>query len=162
MWLVSAKRFALFGLVWLILSRGDSYGLTFGVAAAAGATWLSLFLLPAGSLQVSFLGLLRLLPGFLRSSLLGGIDVARRALHPRLPIKPGWIAYRTKLPPGLPRVSFGSETTLLPGSLVAGGRDDVLYVHVLDTDMGIETNLQAEEERIASVISDSSADGDAV
>jgi hypothetical protein len=48
--------------------------------------------------------MIRLAPGFLRSSLLGGIDVARRALHPRMPLDAGWIAYRTKLPRGLPRV----------------------------------------------------------
>lgn len=43
-------------------------------------------------------------PGFLWRSLLGGIDVAFRAFHPRLPISPAWLVYPVRLSPGTPRV----------------------------------------------------------
>lgn len=151
---VAAKRFVLFGLVWLILSRGDAGGLVFGIVTAAGAAWVSLRLLPPGSGRLSLLGLARMLPAFLRNSVLGGIDVARRALHPRMPLDAGWIAYRTKLSKGLPRVSFGSETSLMPGTLVAGGREDLLYVHCLDRSQDVERNLRTEEARIAAALAE--------
>ena len=102
--LIVAKRLVLFALIWLVLTRADVSGFAFGIVVAAGSTWVSLILLPPGSHRVSIAGMIRLAPGFLRSSLLGGIDVARRALHPRMPLDAGWIAYRTKLPRGLPRV----------------------------------------------------------
>lgn len=152
--LIVAKRLVLFALIWLVLTRADVSGFAFGIVVAAGSTWVSLILLPPGSHRVSIAGMIRLAPGFLRSSLLGGIDVARRALHPRMPLDAGWIAYRTKLPRGLPRVSFGSKTSLLPGSLVAGGRGDVLYVHCLDRGQDVERSLRDEEERIASTLTE--------
>lgn len=149
---VLAKRFVLLALVWLVLSRGDAGGLAFGAVAAAAAAWASVALLPPGRRRVSLRGTVGLVPGFLRSSFLGGVDVAWRALHPRMPLDAGWIAYRTKLPSGLPRVSFGGETSLLPGSLVAGARGDLLYVHCLDRGQDVEGSLRAEERRIAAVI----------
>ncbi|MGE4340296.1 MAG: Na+/H+ antiporter subunit E [Pigmentiphaga sp.] len=147
---VLAKRFILFALVWLTLSGGDAGGLMLGAAVTAGATWASLRLLPPDRYRVNLAAAAGLLPGFLFSSFKGGIDVARRALHPRMPLDAGWIAYRTKLPRGLPRVSFGCETSLLPGSLVAGARGDVLYVHCLDKGQDLVGALGREERRIAA------------
>ena len=147
---VLVKRFSLFALAWLILSGGDAGGLLPGAVVTAGATWASLRLLPPERYRVDFFALARLLPGFLLSSIKGGIDVAGRALHPRMPLDAGWIAYRTTLPRGLARVSFGCETSLLPGSLVAGARGDVLYVHCLDKSQDLDAALRLEERRIAA------------
>lgn len=152
--LVLAKRFILFALIWLVLSRGESGGFMFGAAAAAGAASASLALLPPTRRRISIIGVIGLVPGFLRSSLEGGIDVARRVLHPSMPLDAGWIAYHTKLPKGLSRVSFGSETSLLPGSLVAGGRGDTIYVHCLDRGQDVESNLRKEEARIAAALTE--------
>lgn len=146
-----AKRFVLFALVWLALSRAAPGGWAFGVAAAGAATWASMVLLPPGTHRLDLFRLLRMLPGFAVLSLRGGIDVAWRALHPRMPLDPGWIGYRTRLPPGLPRVSFGSETSLLPGSLVAGSRGGLLYVHCLDLGQQVRRNLAQEELRVGSI-----------
>lgn len=149
--LVLAKRFLLFALAWLVLSRADPAGLVFGGLAAAAATWASVVLLPPGGRGLNLVALVRMMPGFAVRSLRGGFDVARRALHPRMPLDAGWIGYRTRLSAGLPRVSFGSETSMLPGSLVAGSREDLLYVHCLDRGRQVRRSLRAEELRIAGV-----------
>lgn len=149
---VLAKRFVIFLLLWLAISRGEPGGLAFGLAAAALAAGASLRLLPPGDTRIGLLALLGLLPGFLWRSVLGGVDVARRAFDPRLPLKPGWIACPTSLPPGLARVSLGSEMSLLPGSLVAGGDARRLYLHCLDTDQDIAGQLRAEEARIVRTL----------
>lgn len=146
-----AKRFVLFALAWLALSRAAPAGWGFGVAAAGAATWASMVLLPPGTHRLDVFRLLQMVPGFAVRSLRGGIDVARRALHPRMPLDPGWIGYRTRLPPGLPRVSFGSETSLLPGSLVAGSRGGLLYVHCLDVGQQVRRDLEEEELKVASI-----------
>jgi multicomponent Na+:H+ antiporter subunit E len=150
------KRLAIFFGLWLVLSGADLIGVAFGLPTAALAALFSMRLLPPGGREVSLVRLIAMVPGFLARSVRGGIDVAWRALHPRLPIAPGWLHWRTKLPPGGPRVTLGSELSLLPGTLVAGSRGDVLYVHCLDIRKDITTELAAEEARIAATIGEAS------
>lgn len=144
------KRFVCFALIWLVLSRGEPGGWVAGLLAAASATAASLWLLPPGSVRADILGFARLVPGFLYRSLRGGIEIAWLALHPRMPIDGGWIAYRTALQDGTQRNIFGSEMSLLPGSLLAGGDEDVLYVHCLVGRDRVVRQLGDEEARFAA------------
>ncbi len=155
--LFAAKRFLLFAVLWLVLTGAAPDGLGFGLAAALAATWLSLVLLPPGSRAVSLFSLLPLVPGFVDRSIRGGFDVAWRALHPALPIRPDWYVHRTRLPPGGARVALGSVVSLLPGTLVAGSFGDRLYVHCLTADEAIIRSVEAEEARIARTLSEEDA-----
>jgi multicomponent Na+:H+ antiporter subunit E len=147
-----AKRFFLFLAVWLVLSGAE--GIVFGIAAAIGAAWMASWLAPPEERPLRLHKLLLLAPGFLRRSLVGGIDVAQRAFHPRLPLKPGWIAYPARLPRGTARVVLGGEISLMPGTLVAGVSKDRLLVHCLDTGMPLTRQLTEEEDRLAGAIED--------
>jgi multicomponent Na+:H+ antiporter subunit E len=146
------KRFVMFLALWLVLSGGAISGLPFGIVTAAVAAWTSLRLLPADGRRIRLHSAVLMLPGFLWRSIRGGVDVAWRAFHPKLPVAPGWLLWRTRLPEGGPRVTLGSELSLLPGTLVAGSRGDVLYVHCLDTTKDVAGEMAAEEARIASMI----------
>lgn len=148
---VTVKRTLLFALLWLVLTSADPKGFGFGLVAVAAATWLSLVLLPAAGRQLSLVMILPLVPGFVWRTVRGGIDVAWRALHPRLPIRPGWYVHRTALTSGA-KVALGSVVSLLPGTLVAGSTGDRLYVHCLDLDADIAGQVAAEEARIASTL----------
>lgn len=150
--LIFLKRLAIFLGMWLVLSGASMSGLAFGVPTAVLAALASMRLLPPGGRQVSLIRLMAMVPGFLWRSVRGGVDVAWRALHPNLPISPGWLVWRTKLPKGGPRVSLGSELSLLPGTLNAGSRGDVMYVHCLDIRKDIASDMAAEEARIAWAI----------
>lgn len=145
-------RYVLFILAWLVLTRGDIGHLFVGAVVSAAAAWGSLKLLPAGSRSVSLWRSIKEFPGFLHNSLRGGLDVAYRALHPRMPLNTGWVRFKTRLPAGLPRLTLASETTLLPGSLVAGSREDILFVHCLDKGQDIAGSLRIEEVRIARTL----------
>jgi multicomponent Na+:H+ antiporter subunit E len=101
---------------------------------------------------MQLLGLLALLPGFFGRALAGGVDVARRAFHPRMPLQPGWITYRARLPAGAPRVLLGADISLLPGTLVAGERDDQLLVHCLDTRLPVARQVAEEEARLEGAV----------
>ena len=57
---------------------------------------------------------------FLRQSIGAGIDVAWRALDPRLPLRPGFVVYPVSIPPGTARNVFTTLTSLLPGTVPAG------------------------------------------
>jgi multicomponent Na+:H+ antiporter subunit E len=147
---IALKRFLFLAVIWLALTKGDSGGLIVGGVVAASGVWLSLRLLPPGEHGVSLIALARKFPAFVWRSVLGGVDVAWRALHPRMPLKPGWVIVPTALPEGGARVALGGEFSLLPGTLVAGSRDDNLLIHCLDTDQQIESAIRREEEDIAA------------
>jgi multicomponent Na+:H+ antiporter subunit E len=150
---IALKRFLFLGVIWLALTGGgDPAGLIVGVVVAAAAAWLSLRLLPPGPQGLSLISLSRIFPGFIWQSALGGVDVAWRALHPRMPLKPGWVVVPTALPEGGARVALGGEFSLLPGTLVAGSRDDDLLIHCLDTDQKVESAIRRKEEEIAASI----------
>ena len=47
------------------------------------------------------------------SPLVAGADVARRALDPALPLRPGFVAYSTDLPKGTAQDAFAALAALL-------------------------------------------------
>jgi multicomponent Na+:H+ antiporter subunit E len=148
----AAKRFTLFLVLWLAITANDPSAWVTGAFAAAAATFVSLSLLPPATRQVHLFALLRLAPGFAWASFLGGLDVAWRALHPKMPMQPRWIDYAVRLPAGAARVSLGNELSLMPGTLAAGCRGDTLYIHCLDGSQSIEAQVALEESRIAESI----------
>jgi len=143
------RRFTLLYLAWLVITGGELQALVVGALTAAAAAAVSLRLLPPGQRSVRIAVVLGMVPGFLADSLRGGIDVARRAFHPRVPVRPGWIDYPLRLPPGAGRVSFGNFLSLMPGTLAAGEHHDTLYIHCLDVTGSVLPKMAREEALIA-------------
>lgn len=131
---------------WLILTRGDPGDVGPGLIAAAAATWASLKLLPAeqwGFRPIKFAGFVL---HFLRQSIVAGADVALRALHPRLPLQPGFVTYRAQQPPGRKRNTFCAIMSLMPGTLPCGtSNDGSLAIHCLDVTQPVVEQLSMEE-----------------
>jgi multicomponent Na+:H+ antiporter subunit E len=136
-------------LLWLLLMPSlKPADLAVGLVAVVAATFASLRLLPpeAGHLRLG--ALLAFLPHFLWQSVLAGVDVARRALSPRMPLRPGFVVYKVGFRPGLARNEFTSITSLLPGSVpVADSEHEILY-HCLDVGAPVAEQLAAEEQRL--------------
>ena len=124
-----AGRSLVFALLWWVLTGGAPDSWFIGVPVILLATRVSITLQPPVSWSLS--ALLRFIPFFLWHSLCAGIDVARRALDPRLPISPGFYRYRWRLPPGLARVVMANTVSLLPGTLSAELDEEHLHVPVL-------------------------------
>jgi multicomponent Na+:H+ antiporter subunit E len=149
----AAIRVAAFFILWLVLLPSLKVGdLMFGAVAASAATWLSLHLSPPanGGLRVG--RLLLVLPHFLLESTRGGIDVALRALAPRLPIRPGLFTYGARFPSGLARNTFASITSLLPGTLACGEADGKIVYHGLDLEQPVNEQLREEERRLTAAL----------
>lgn len=145
-------RGALFFGFWLLLvPSAQPVDLTVGVLTAALATLASLRLLPPAAGRVRLASLLAYLPHFLWQSVAASIDVARRALDPRLPLNPGFVRYRTAFPPGAERDAFASITSLLPGSVAADEDAETILYHCLDTAQPLAAQLAAEERVLAKV-----------
>jgi len=150
---VAAVRAALFFLVWVVVDQSAKpANLTVGVLAAAAATWASLRLLPPAGGRVRLGALLALLPRFLWQSLLAGIDVARRAFSPRLPLAPGFVEYPVGLPRGSARNAFELISSLMPGSVPTGETETTIEYHCLDATQPVAEQLAAEERAYAKAL----------
>ncbi len=136
-----------FGAVWAILTGGQGWaiGVPAVLLASAASSRAGDF---AGG---SIIGLLRFLPYFAWNSLQSGIDVARRALHPRLPIEPCLVRHAVGLEPPAARVFMANIVTLLPGTLSADLQGRVLVVHVLDARGPTAERLAVLERRVADL-----------
>lgn len=136
---------------WWLINEGDAaswvVGLPTVLAAAAISTWLA----PPLGWWWNLRGLPHFVWYFGRSSLEGGFDVAWRAFHPRLPIDPGIIEYRMRLPEGTGRVFFANAISLCPGTVSMRMREDRLLIHVLDMRQPVHQRL-GELERMVSVL----------
>jgi multicomponent Na+:H+ antiporter subunit E len=131
-----------------------------GIVAALAATWTSLQLLPPGTARLQPRALTEFALRFLLQSILAGIDVARRALDPRLPLRPGFVRYPTGLPIGARRNTFTTVTSLLPGTLPVGAdARGAVVIHCLDTGQSVAAQLAAEEAMLVRVIGAASGDG---
>jgi multicomponent Na+:H+ antiporter subunit E len=158
--LAALSRGAGFLVFWLLLAGPDPADLAAGVFAAAAATWTSLRLLPPSGRRLGYAALVRLAWRFRQQSLIGGWDVARRALDPRLPLRPGFITYPVRIPPGTARHVFGALTSALPGTLPAGvDAHGALVYHCLDVEQPVAAQLAIDEELLLRVLGET--DGDA-
>ncbi len=142
-------RTLLFALIWWILTEGVPSSWWVGAPVILLAVLASAVLLP--TVHWSWAGLLRFVPFFLWRSLCAGMDVAKRALLPRLPISPGMHDHRWRLPPGLPQVFMANTVSLLPGTLSAELDEKYLRVHVLDQTGAFASKLAVIEARVARV-----------
>jgi len=137
---------------WVVLSGADLADLPIGIVAAVAATWTSLRLLPPGPTRISLPALGGLALRFFCQSIVAGVDVAWRALHPRLPLRPGFVAYAVQFPPGTARNAFAALTSLLPGTVPAADERRALVYHCLDVDQPVVSQLSAEEAAMAKAL----------
>ncbi|WP_406672769.1 Na+/H+ antiporter subunit E, partial [Natronospira sp.] len=75
------------------------------------------------------LGLLRFSLYFLSRSVVGGLDVAWRALHPAMPLQLHYQEYSFHGPDGTARTLLIATLSLMPGTLSVNYRDDRLLIH---------------------------------
>jgi multicomponent Na+:H+ antiporter subunit E len=141
----------LFGF-WLILYGVKPPDFIVGVLAAIGATLASLVLLPPGQWRLDPVALSKLFLRFAIQSVVAGIDVARRALDPRMPLRPGFVNYPVRFAPGPTRNTFATLTSLLPGTIPAGYRNGQIVYHCLDINQHVVSQLTAEEAALAQVL----------
>lgn len=150
---VTALRGLCFLALWLALMPSAKPGdLAVGLVATILATWASLHLLPPAAGQFRVIALLTYLPHFLGHSIMAGLDIARRAFDPRLPLQPGFVTYATRLPPGRARNEFASITSLMPGAVPAGEEAGAIVYHCLDIGQPVAEQNAVEERALARVL----------
>jgi multicomponent Na+:H+ antiporter subunit E len=92
-----------------------------------------------------------------------GVQVAYLVLHPRLPIDPKFVRFRTHLPHTLARLTLANSITLTPGTVTLEVDHDDFMVHAL-TSASASTIADCEmQDRVAALFApagDEAAGGD--
>jgi multicomponent Na+:H+ antiporter subunit E len=140
-----AVRFVFFLSVWLMIAGWKEEDLLVGLVASALALWISLSLSPPTVVRPRLAALAKLSVRFLSSSIIAGADVARRALLPRLDLRPGFVAVPLTLPPGADRNAFLVYQSLQPGTSPTSAEGEMLQVHCLDISQPIAATIVADE-----------------
>ena len=141
--------------LWMIMVGGGVAEVVPGLGAAILAAWVSVLLMPPdpGPARVRLLASLRLFLRFVWGSVVAGVDVARRAFSPSLPLKSGYVVYPVTLPPSAARNLFMSVTSLMPGTLPAGTDESgALIYHCLDVDQPVIRELEEEEALLVDAL----------
>lgn len=141
--------FAILVLVWWVLDGPQN--MVVGLVAATLGSSLFAALRSKRSYSLQLLQLPQFVAYFIFESFRGGMDVALRALDPRLPIHPHLVDHPVGLPAGPARLLLISVISLLPGTLSADLADDgtVVRVHAINEDP--EPAIVELEERIAKL-----------
>ena len=147
----AAQGFVVLFSLWLVFDGLDGWPV--GVLAALIGGGLAAWLAGSEPFWWNPLRLIEFAGFFLFESFRGGIDVAWRSLHPRMPVSPRFFEHEIHLPEGQPSTLLISVISLLPGTLSAELKRDehVLVVHTLAE--GGEDSVDRLEHRIARLFS---------
>lgn len=136
----------IYAALWLLLTGGAGWGFgSFVIVAATGLT-LRLGLTPP---YFKLLYLPRFLLFFLYELFVGALDVARRALHPHMPIDPAWVSFPFGCANPRVRLMLSAVVGLLPGTLAARWDATHLYLHVLDRHQDWHVTVAQTETHLA-------------
>lgn len=153
-----ARALGFSALLWILAEGHVPYPALSGLVVL-GAAAMSLVLIPAATFRLRLPGLVRFVPWFLAESVLGGLDVAGRALQRSPSLEPGFVDYPLALVVPAARTFFASAVSLLPGTLAIELRPGGLRIHVLDVRQDAEARLRPLEARVGAMFAEGDARG---
>ncbi|WP_417581996.1 Na+/H+ antiporter subunit E [Nitrincola sp.] len=136
---------------WWALTSGDSGSWIIGLPAILLGVYVSFFLSTPGTHRFWLPALPGFLLYFLTTSLIAGLDIARRTLSPRLPLMSIMVPFETSLQ-GLPRWLLMSSLSLMPGTLSVRSGAEGLLIHSLDSADITRKSLRQLESHIARLL----------
>lgn len=143
-------RILALSLLWWILTEGKAFSIL-GLLGIVLAVLASFLLLPPRSWPLRPLAVVRFLAYFLWQSLLGGLDVALRAMRFRVDVTPTMITHVFSLQSEPARVLFLWVVSLLPGTAAVDIHGDYARIHALDQRLADPAILRELEWRIAAL-----------
>ena len=149
--------FVLLFLTWLLLSGiyTDLLFLGFGAALVpVGRRRLpphERSSIPKGTPIHLIPGLLRYIPWLLWAIVKANIDVARRIVHPRLPMAPRVIRVEASQKTHLGQVIYANSITLTPGTVAVETDEGTIDVHALTREAAEDVRSGAMDSRVTDM-----------
>lgn len=150
-----------FTALWALISKNTWHDWPL-IAGSIGAALMASFALwPVGAWRWRIIPLARFIPYFLWESITGGVDVARRAFLPRMPLDPAITEFPLRLNSEAAQVFFAWTVSLLPGTASVRLDGARLKIHVLDQQLPTGEKLRHLETRIAALFGEAIPPDDA-
>jgi len=157
-------QFVLLFAFWLLLSgHYQTKYIVIGALAAGLVTLLNndLFYLALRygeraepKIQLVLLQLWRFLlylPWLLSRIIMANIQVAYLVLHPKMPIDPGLLVFRTRMKKGIAQVTLANSITLTPGTITTSLENGRYIIHTLKRPLAGELEDATMQNKIARV-----------
>jgi len=132
----SVLLFLILMLLWVLLTPRDMQELWAGLAVSALVVLFTLGMEPVlGDIRWTPKALvfsLAYLGVFLKELIISNLDVARRVVDPKLPIKPGIVKVKTRLNSKIAKTILANSITLTPGTLTVDVQDNYLFIHWIE------------------------------
>ena len=111
---------------------------------------------PVGAMPLRFLGYV---PWLIWEIIVSSLHVAYVVLHPKMPIQPRLLSFKTSFPHVLAKLTLAASITLTPGTVTLDVDNDEFLVHALtDTSAkGLEPGGGAMHRRVAALFGPSRA-----
>ena len=147
--------FVLLFLTWLLLS-GIYTGLLLGLGALSCLVVVAVcrrmkIIDPEGHPNHLIPGLLRYMPWLLWAIVKANIDVARRIVHPRLPMSPRVIQVETSQKTHLGQVIYANSITLTPGTVAVETDEGTIDVHALTREAAEDVRSGTMDSRVTDM-----------
>jgi len=88
---------------------------------------------------------------YVAHAIVGGVDVALRALDPRRTVDPGFVTYSLRLPPGPARSLLIVTVSMLPGTVAADAVGRQLVVQRIHSGVDVEKGCRRAEDLIGQL-----------
>jgi multicomponent Na+:H+ antiporter subunit E len=143
-------------IFWIFLSgRFDLFHLSLGILCCTLVAYMSHDLLfkdiRAKNRHIEIIRIFKYIPWLFYQIVLANIHVSYLALHPKLPINPKIIRFKSKLKKDLALVTYANSITLTPGTITVLIKDREYYVHVLSKKVADELLTGEMENKIAHI-----------
>ena len=147
--------FVLLFLTWLLLS-GIYTGLLLGFGVLSCLVVVAVcrrmkIVDPEGHPNHLIPGLLRYIPWLLWAITKANIDVARRIVHPRLPMSPRVIQVETSQKTHLGQVIYANSITLTPGTVAVETDEGTIDVHALTREAAEDVRSGTMDSRVTDM-----------
>ena len=152
---ITLSLFVLLFLSWLLLS-GIYTGLLLGFGVLSCLLVIAIcrrmkIVDPEGHPNHLVIGLLRYMPWFLWAVTKANIDVARRIVHPRLPMAPRVIRVEASQKTHLGQVIYANSITLTPGTVAIETDEGIIDVHALTRESAEEVRSGDMDRRVTDM-----------
>lgn len=141
-------RLVLLSVGWFILVGGQLSDLWFVALIIILTTIISLYCIPEGVWNLKPFAVLAFIPFFIKNSIRGGWDVARRTFYRSIPLSPDFITVNLSKDKAKDLILIWT-ISLLPGTASCEIQGETLIVHVLDKNLPVAEEIEILQKQIS-------------